>query len=330
MEEIRSSTPPPTLTTSPAARVRAFLTELVGVDGSDCSDADRLATVTALEELKGACGAAQARVTVAFDDSHRAAHDRDDSAVHDAAKRSGSHAAGSAPEGDGGLEDGGRGDGVGVSPSRRRAGRGVAEMVALARRESPTRGDQHLGLAKALVREMPALHGLLTHGRVSEWVATKVVQSTATLSRDDRLEADARLAPVLPQLGPKGAGAAARRVAAELDAASVVKRMGAAARSRRVTLRPAPDGMAYLTILAPLAEAVGAFAALGRDADAVIGGHGCQPPAGRSRGQVISDLAIQRLGGLAFGQVQPVEIQLVMTDTTLFGEDSNSRGRDSR
>ncbi|MEO7069192.1 MAG: hypothetical protein ABI131_01715 [Nostocoides sp.] len=264
--------------------------------------------MTALEELKGACGAAQARVTVAFDDSHRAAHDRDESRAHDAAKRSGSGAAGESA-----------GDAGAVSPSRRRAGRGVAEMVALARRESPCRGDQHLGLAKALVHEMPLLHGLLTHGRVSEWVATKVVQGTATLSRQDRGVADARLASVLPELGPKGAAAAARRVAAELDAASVVKRMAAAARSRRVTVRPAADGMAYLTVLAPLAEAVGAFAALGRDADAVVGGHGCQPVAGRSRGQVMSDLAIQRLGGLVFGQVQPVEIQLVMTDTALFG-----------
>ncbi len=158
-------------------------------------------------------------------------------------------------------------------------------MVALARRECPNRGDQHLGLAKALVQEMPLLHGLLTHGQVSEWVATKVVQGTAALTREDRAVADARLAPVLPRLGPKSAGAAARRVAAELDAASVVKRMAAAARSRRVSVRPAPDGMAYLTILAPLVETVGAFATLGRDADAVVGGHGCQPVAGRSRGR---------------------------------------------
>ena len=284
--------PPEAWAGSPAERVRAVVVELAGVDGAGCSDLDRLAAVTALEELKGACAAAQARLTVALATSQAAAHDGDVSGSR--------------------VEEG-------VGPSRR-SGRGVGEMVALARRESPTRGDQHLGLAKALVREMPLLHGLLTHGQVSEWVATKVVQGTATLSRADRGVADARLAPVLPGLGPKGAGATARRVAAELDAAAVVAAMAAAVRCRRVTVRPAPDGMAYLTVLAPLVETVGAFAALGRDADAVVGGHGCQPPAGRSRGQVMADLAVQRMGGLGFGQVQPVEIQLVMTDTTLLGQ----------
>src|SRR6478672_11650206 len=34
-------------------------------------------------------------------------------------------------------------------------GRGVAGEVALARRDSPARGGRHLGLAKALVHEMP-------------------------------------------------------------------------------------------------------------------------------------------------------------------------------
>ncbi len=34
-------------------------------------------------------------------------------------------------------------------------GRGVASQVALARRDSPVRGGRHVGLAKALVHEMP-------------------------------------------------------------------------------------------------------------------------------------------------------------------------------
>ncbi|MDT5096291.1 MAG: hypothetical protein QOC76_28, partial [Mycobacterium sp.] len=38
---------------------------------------------------------------------------------------------------------------------RARQGRGVASEVALARRDSPARGGRHLGLAKALVYEMP-------------------------------------------------------------------------------------------------------------------------------------------------------------------------------
>ena len=59
-------------------------------------------------------------------------------------------------------------------------------------------------------------------------------------------------------------------MAAELDAASVVRRMETAVRSRRVTVRPAPDGMAHLTVLGPLKDVVGAHAALLRRARAVV------------------------------------------------------------
>ena len=49
------------------------------------------------------------------------------------------------------------------------AGRGVAAQVALARRESPHRGQQHLGLARVLTREMPHTLAAFREGRVSEW-----------------------------------------------------------------------------------------------------------------------------------------------------------------
>ncbi len=91
MEGITVSAPPPT--TSPAERVRALVSDLAGVDGAGWSDADRLGVVTALEELKGGAGAAQARVTVAFDASHRAAHADDPQPPH-------ARSADGTPEGD--------------------------------------------------------------------------------------------------------------------------------------------------------------------------------------------------------------------------------------
>ena len=47
-------------------------------------------------------------------------------------------------------------------------GRGLAAEIALARRESPVRGAQHLGLAKVLVAEMPHTLEALTRGEISE------------------------------------------------------------------------------------------------------------------------------------------------------------------
>ena len=208
------------------------------------------------------------------------------------------------------------------------AARSVGSEVALARRESPTLGDRFVGLSRALVHEMPATMRALSSGVVGERHAVAVVQATATLSVADRAEVDRRVGPLLGRLGVAAAGRAAGRVAAELDAASVVRRMEQAARSRRVTVRPAPDGMAYLSVLAPLRETVGAYAALRARAAAVVAGQ-CpeEGPDGRGVGAVMADTATRLLSGRAAGQVQPLEVHLVMTDTALLGPDAGSRAR---
>ena len=210
----------------------------------------------------------------------------------------------------------------------RDAARSVGSEVALARRESPSLGDRFVGLSRALVHEMPSTMRALTAGVIGERHAVVVVQATSTLSLADRAEVDRRVGPLLGRLGAGAAGRAARRVAAELDAASVVRRMEAAARSRRVTVRPAPDGMAYLTVLAPLRETVGAYAALRARAAAVVGGQ-CpeEGPDGRGVGAVMADTATRAMSGRAAGQVQPLEVHLVMTDTALLGPDARSRAR---
>ena len=198
--------------------------------------------------------------------------------------------------------------------------RSVGSQVALARRESPSLGDRFVGLSRALVHEMPHTMVALTGGEVSERVAVAVVQATAVLSREDRGEVDRRLGPVIGRLGVKQAGRAATRVAAELDAASVVARMEAAARSRRVTVRPAPDGMAYLSVLGPLQDVVGAHAALQARARGVVGGQ-CpeEAPEGRGVGAVAADTALRLLSGRGVGEVTPLEVHLVMTDRALLG-----------
>ncbi len=204
--------------------------------------------------------------------------------------------------------------------------RSVGSVVALARRESPTLGDRFVGLSRALVHEMPVTMAALSGGECSERVAVAVVAATATLSLEDRGEVDARVGPLLSRLGVRQAGAAAARVAAELDAASVVARMEAAARSRRVSVRPAPDGMAYLTVLGPLKDVVGAHAAVQARARGVVGGQ-CpdEPPEGRGVGAVAADTALRLLSGRATGQPQPVEVQLVMTDRALLGTGNGDR-----
>lgn len=255
------------------------------------SDAQRRELITELELLKNACSGSQARVTVAFADSQV-------------------------------------GELVASGTEEALARKSVGSQVALARREPPSRGDRHVGLSRALVEEMPLTLASVTAGETSEWRATIVVQGTATLSREDRAEVDRRLAPDLPDLGDRALAGAVRRLATELDVASVVARMKRAASGRRVTVRPAFDGMAYLTVLGPLAECVGAYAALDRAAGAVDGGYAesGERPDGRARAQVMADLALRLMSGRSATQPQPVEIGLVMTDTALLGEGEGRAG----
>src|SRR5258705_11972150 len=66
---------------------------------------------------------------------------------------------------------------AGVPAAKR--GRGLASEVALARRDSPSRGGRHLGFAKALVHEMPHTLAALEAGALSGWRATPAAAAAA-------------------------------------------------------------------------------------------------------------------------------------------------------
>ncbi len=114
-------------------------------------------------------------------------------------------------------------------------------------------------------------------------------------------------------LGDKRLVAEVRRRAYQLDPRSVVDRARSAENERRVTIRPAPDTMCYLTALLPVAQGVAAYAALTRAADTA---RAAGDP--RGKGQVMADTMVERVTGQAEAQAVPVSIDLIMTDTALF------------
>ena len=201
----------------------------------------------------------------------------------------------------------------------------VGADVALARRESPWWGDRRVALARVLPAEMPRVWGLFQAGEVAERVAHEVLAETACLSREDRTEVDRRLGDRLPALTVRQAKAQARRIAAELDASAVAARHAAAAKCRRISVRPAPDGMAFLTVLAPLPEVVGAYAAITKHAAQTCAGLTETDPGERTPTQVAVDTALELLSGRAAGAPLPVEIHLVMTDRAVLGTGDQSR-----
>lgn len=131
------------------------LDELAAVD-PHADEAALIERITWLERVKSAAAGGQARAAAALDEKRRA----DEAAA-------------------------------GVPTAKQ--GRGVASEVALARQDSPARGGRHLGLAKALVHEMPHTLAALECGALSEWRATLITRESACLSVEDRRVLDAEL-----------------------------------------------------------------------------------------------------------------------------------------
>src|SRR4029079_12760718 len=106
-------------------------------------------------------------------------------------------------------------------------GAGVGAQIALARHESPAKGGRLLGLAKALVTEMPHTLAALESGQLNEWRATLLVRETACLAAADRAAVDKDLAPdtgALSGAGDRRLVATARAAAYRLDPRTVTDR----------------------------------------------------------------------------------------------------------
>ena len=317
-----------------AESLRALAASLAWVD-EKVTDADRIDQLAALEALKAAAAAAQVRVTVGFVASQEQvaqgwrehaeacsqAGDFDGwRQARDQACRASLDEPGQTRDGDTGQSDSsGTGRG-GRSRKRPVVANGIAAQVALARAESPHRGGQHVTLALTLHRHRPHVMAWLAAGVLSEWRATLIVRECAVLAPELQEALDAELADTLAEgigrLGDRQLTGHVKAIAYRLDPASVMKRAAHAESDRRVSLRPAPDTMAYLTALLPVAQAVAAHAALTQAADTARA-------AGdeRGKGQVMADTLIERLTGHTCAEDVGVEVQVVITDGALFGDD---------
>ncbi|RAM35198.1 HNH endonuclease [Arthrobacter globiformis] len=198
------------------------------------------------------------------------------------------------------------------------SGLGAAEQIALARGESPNRGQRLLGTAKALV-QMPHAQAALENGQLNEERVMHIVKETACLRVEDRTAVDEELAAdtgTFNGAGTRAVIAAVRAAAIRRDPRSVAQRASHAVSERRVSLRPAPDCMTYLTALLPVHEGVAVLAALTRNADTL---HAAGDP--RTRDQIKADTLVERTTGTP-GGITGIELNLVMTDRTLLQGDS--------
>jgi hypothetical protein len=252
-----------------ASSVRAFHDRLDAPVDAD----DLLEELRALEELKDAICARQARLAVVIHERQRRLDIR---------------------------------RGIDAAATTRFAG----SQVAFARRCAPRVGTRLLGMAHALIDAMPHTYAALVAGVISEWDATQLVRETAGLSPRNRTAVDRDIDSELGRVSSRRLVALARESAYRLDPAAIAVRRARAESERRVTVRPAPDCMAYLNALLPVKEAMACLAALDAAAKA----------SGGPRGPAMADALTTRVTGRDRAHVPDVHVDLLMPLDTLTGD----------
>ena len=153
-------------------------------------------------------------------------------------------------------------------------------------------------------------------------MAQLVATETSHLDTDTRRGWIEQLAAAgLEGLAPKAAAGLARRLAYTADPAGAVKRARNARADRRVSLRPAPDTMAWFTALLPVEDGVRCLAALTRHTDTVKAAGDA-----RSRSQIMADSLTERLTGQAPAQGAPVELNLTVPVEHLLDPNDSTPG----
>ena len=282
-------------TTDETSEIRAEIAEQGELDDSEImawmhrlasarlpsTEAALIDLIRGLENLKSCAAAIQATATVAFDTRRRQA------------------------EADRGIAASGRGVGVGAE-------------IALARRESPFRSGRLLGVAKALVAELPHTLAALENGDLNEWRATIIARETACLGIEDRGIVDRWFGGYLrdhPSIGDTRLEAEIRRKVTEIDPTAVVRRNSRAAGGRRVTARPLPDEMVRITATLTLQEGVALYATLLKAAEAAIAQGDT-----RGKGAIMADLLVERVTARPAKAPCDIELMMVISDQALFGD----------
>ena len=212
---------------APTVEEIAAFARRLGLDAVDSDDAARIDRLSALETLRCSTEASLTETTADFVVSQRGlAADR------------------------------------GVPVERR--DRGVAAQVALARRESPHRGQLDVELAMLLRRgELPHTRAAFRDGHIDAYKVTLIARETACLSVEHRALVDERLCAdpeVVEGMSLRQLVGTLHRSAAELDPAAVAERRRRAEADRHTTLRPAPDTMTWFGALLSVKNGVAVHA----------------------------------------------------------------------
>ncbi|WP_308819002.1 HNH endonuclease [Pseudonocardia alni] len=189
--------------------------------------------------------------------------------------------------------------------------RSVVAQIQLACRVSTTEARTRVANARDLRAGLDDVRRLHETGQLSAAKVTAVAVECRDLDTTQRARVDARLAAV-PDLIRYGIGrlrAMTRRLVAEIAPDRFRARVHAARAERRVTLRPAPDAMSYLTAYVPVEQGAACLAALQK---AFVEVQVDPQPLTRTRGQVLADTLVERVTGQATATAVNLEVQVTV------------------
>ena len=287
------------------AAAREFRVRLAATIVGD-SAAGHLQQIRALEELKNAICARQARLAVAAHaaqacaDRVRVEGGRPDGRT-DQCDRDASTQPDTPPP---------TSSGASTEQETRRL---VASQLALARRTNPYTGSRLLHLAHALADDLPHTLAAMQTGIIGERQALLIRDETDHLPADTQREVDRQLEGELGTVADKQLRHSARahgyRLAPHLTAA----RRSTAAAQRHVRLLPASDCMGRLTALLPLQDAAACLRAL----------HDLPHPRpkGSTETQAMADLLVERITGTDPVRGHDIALDLLMPLDTLIGDE---------
>ncbi|MGD9525848.1 DUF222 domain-containing protein [Pseudonocardia sp.] len=188
--------------------------------------------------------------------------------------------------------------------------RSIVAQVGLACRVAPVEARRRLRVARDLHAGHDRVRALFAAGELGEYQVATIIAATSHLDEDARAEVDRQLAERrVETLGVRRIHDLARTLAAAADPDGFARRCRAARSGRRVTVRPAADGMADLTAHLPVEQAVACYATLARAAQDAAAS---PEPLTRGRGQVMADTLVERLTGRATPDAVPAEIQILV------------------
>jgi hypothetical protein len=197
---------------------------------------------------------------------------------------------------------------------------GIVAEIALALRMSPFHGRKQLRIARDLHDGLTHVRALFAAGLLSEYKVSLIVAATAHLSPSERAAVDQRLAAHhLETLSVRRIETLARSLAAEIAPEAFAARCRAARTDRRVSVRPAADGMADLTAHLPVEQAVACYAACVQAANDLAAS---PEPLTRSRGQIMADTLVERITGHTVASKVNIEVQVLVPLETLIDTDS--------